>query len=205
MHHRRSVTVVRMSQTNDTPQTQQIPAEPAAETKTPHPDLASILNKIQQLESENSKLNGEMKANQLKYGKLQDEKKRSMEELMNNTIQKWLDNLKDADETSRAQLTAGLKSLVSDGHESGIWNVVACASSNWMANVNEIEKLTTEVNDLRKLKEELNDGRFSNEDSRITGVKRPADQMSETVVRDVWDEFEHMMMKNGGNKGDIYG
>jgi len=193
-----------MSQTSDIPQTQQTTNEPVAENRTPHPDLASILSKIQQLESENSRLNSEMKANQIKYGKLQDEKKKSMEELMNNTIQKWLDNLKDTDEASKAQLTAGLKSLVSDGHESGIWNVIACASSNWMANVNEIEKLTTEVNDLRKLREELNDGRFSNEDTRISGIKRSADQISEPVVRNVWDEFEQLMMKNGGNRGDIY-
>lgn len=46
------------------------------------------------------------------------------------------------DAASKESLVTGLQELVKNGNESGAWNVVACASSNWVENVNKIEELT---------------------------------------------------------------
>ena len=68
-----------------------------------------------------------------------------MEVLMNSTISKWLEGLDTKDVAAKDQLKNGLQHLINDGNESGVWNVIACASHNWAANVNSIEALTTEV------------------------------------------------------------
>ena len=47
------------------------------------------------------------------------------------------------------QLKEGLNRLVQQGDESGVWNVIACASSNWVHNVNQIETLTHQLNEYK--------------------------------------------------------
>jgi hypothetical protein len=64
---------------------------------------------------------------------------------MNSTISKWLEGLDTKDVAAKDQLKNGLQHLIDDGNESGVWNVIACASSSWIANVNSIETLTNEV------------------------------------------------------------
>lgn len=86
----------------------------------------------------------------------------------------------------------------------GVWNVIACASSNFQNSVNQIEKLTEEVNSLRKMKEEMNEGHFASEESRISGVKRPAEEMAEDEPRDVWSELQDLMMREGVNSDRVY-
>ena len=80
-----------------------------------------------------------------RLAKLQEGKKAEMEVLMNSTISKWLEGLDTKDVAAKDQLKSGLQHLIDDGNESGVWNVIACASSSWIANVNSIEALTNEV------------------------------------------------------------
>jgi hypothetical protein len=80
-----------------------------------------------------------------RLAKLQEGKKAEMEVLMNSTISKWLEGLDTKDVAAKDQLKNGLQHLIDDGNESGVWNVIACASNSWIANVNSIEALTNEV------------------------------------------------------------
>lgn len=87
--------------------------------------------------------------------------------MMNNTIKKWIEALAAKDDTKQ-QITDGLSKLVQEGNESGVWNMVACASSAWQANVNEIESLRARVNSFEEKEKQLMDsGVFSNEDARL--------------------------------------
>lgn len=83
-------------------------------------DLSSVLSKLAQLEKENKTLNAEMQKTKQKFGKLQGEKVKEMEQMMDTVIKNWIDNLSGCDEDSKKQLTTGLQSLVSDGNETGV-------------------------------------------------------------------------------------
>ena len=112
------------------------------------------------------------------------------------------------DETSKESLLQGLNSLVKDGNETGVWEVVACASSNWKANANEIETLRGRLNSYEEREKELqNSDIFTDESARLdtNASKRKADDISAaTQPNSIWDEFETMIMKGGGNAGSDY-
>jgi predicted nucleic acid-binding Zn-ribbon protein len=169
-------------------------------------DMASVLAKIQSLEREKQAMAATLTSNNARLAKLQEGKKAEMEVLMNSTISKWLEGLDTKDVAAKDQLKHGLQTLIEDGNESGVWNVIACASNSWIANVNSIESLTNEVNSYKEKEQELRGGMFLNESSRITEHerKRKADDIAEDVPKDIWSEFETIMMKGGGNVGEVY-
>lgn len=175
------------------------PAVPATTTATTtaavpdNVDLSSILTKLATLEKENRTMKS-------KFGKLQTEKIKEMNEMMNGVIQNWISHLSAADEASKEQLKAGLQSLVNEGNESGVWQVVACASANFQNSVLEIERLTNEVNSLRQMKEQFEQGRLADEESRISGSKRSVEEISEDEVRDVWSELQNIMQKENTDR-----
>ena len=63
------------------------------------------------------------------------------------------------------------------------------------------------MNSYKEKEKELQGGMFASESHRVTEYngKRKADQMSEdTGLKDIWSEFETIMMQGGGNRGDVY-
>ena len=145
--------------------------------------------------------------------KMQESKRAEMEQMMNNTITKWLENLDTKDAAAKQQLRDGLNRLVQQGDESGVWNVIACASSNWIHNVNQIESLTTQLNEYKEKERLLSGGIFQAEESRISshGTKRSFDDMNTLTHgstnsmnrsdENIWDNFQSMMMGRGGIQG----
>ena len=101
------------------------------------------------------------------------------------------------------------------GDESGVWNVIACASSNWVSNVNQIEELTTQLNEYKEKERLLSGGIFQAEESRISnsgvvphpgvGEKRKLNDISHGhgatsgMGNDIWSEFQTMIMATGSN------
>jgi hypothetical protein len=192
----------------------------AASTTAPVMDLASILAKIQSLEKEKADMRAQLDVTSSKLSKLQESKRAEMEQMMNSTITKWLENLNTTDAAAKDQLKDGLNRLVQSGDESGVWNVIACASSNWVTNVNQIEQLTTQLNEYREKERLLSGGIFQSEESRVSsaaipsvgaGDKRKIDGISQAhgassgMDNDIWSEFQSMMMASGGNRGVDYG
>lgn len=147
---------------------------------------------------------------------MQESKRVEMEQMMNSTITKWLENLETKDAASKQQLREGLNRLVQQGDESGVWNVIACASSSWVHNVGQIETLTQQLNEYKEKERLLSGGIFQAEESRIVapGTKRTYDDMNTLTHgstnnnnlatrsdENIWDDFQSMMMGRGGNKG----
>jgi hypothetical protein len=185
-------------------------------------DLGSVLAKIQSLEKEKADMRAQLDVVSGKLSKLQESKRAEMEQMMNSTISKWLENLNTSDAAAKEQLKNGLDHLVQSGDESGVWNVIACASSNWVTNVNQIETLTQQLNEYREKERLLTGGIFQSEESRVSSSlpggavggdpgKRKFDSISQAhgatsgQPGDIWSEFQSMMMSSGGNRGYDYG
>jgi hypothetical protein len=187
-------------------------------------DIASVLAKIQSLEKDKADMRSQLELVTGKLSKLQESKRAEMEQMMNSTVSKWLEKLNTSDAAAKDQLKEGLNRLVQSGDESGVWNVIACASSNWVSNVNQIETLTTQLNEYREKERLLTGGVFHSEESRASslsgnsnllnsssGEKRKIDGISHLhgassgTPGDIWSEFQTMMMSSGGNRGYDYG
>ena len=194
------------------------PSQQSSNNQQPSMDLASVLAKIQSLEKEKADMRAQLDMTTTKLSKLQESKRSEMEQMMNSTISKWLESLNTSDAAAKDQLKDGLNRLVQSGDESGVWNVIACASSSWVSNVNQIEQLTTQLNEYREKERLLSGGIFQSEESRVsgaippvTGDKRKADGISQAhgassgSPGDIWSEFQTMMMAGGGNMGHDYG
>lgn len=196
----------------------------AASQQPPVMDLASVLAKIQSLEKEKADMRAQLDVTSARLSKLQESKRAEMEQMMNSTISKWLESLQTTDAGAKEQLKEGLNRLVQSGDESGVWNVIACASTSWVSNVNQIEQLTTQLNEYREKERLLSGGIFQSEESRMSSIpggssslsavpgdKRKADGISQAhgatsgTPGDIWSEFQSMMMAGGGNMGYDYG
>jgi hypothetical protein len=166
-------------------------------------DMASVLSKIQALEQDKIDLKHVLEQQNQKISKLQEAKRAEMETLLNNTISKWVAQLDTKDPASKEKLLDGLNRIASSGDEqSGIWSVIACASSNWIANVNTIETLTNEVNSYREKEKMLQGGLFQDESNRVDGGaanKRKVDNISNSDPSDIWGEFEDMLTSKQSN------
>jgi hypothetical protein len=172
-------------------------------------DMASVLAKIHALEREKMDMKAALDTASTRLGKLQEGKRAEMETMMNSTILKWIQQLETKDEVSKENLLNGLHSLIKDGNETGVWEVVACASSNWAANVNTIEAQAQEINSYKEKEKQFNGGMFANDANRVeqVGDKRKFDDSvsSEEHKGDIWGEFQNMLMQSGGNRGHDYG
>lgn len=88
-------------------------------------DMASVLAKIHALEKEKNDLKSNLENTSARLSKLQEGKRAEMEAMMNSTITKWLEQLETKDTASKDSLREGLKRLVSEGNESGVWEARA--------------------------------------------------------------------------------
>ena len=182
-------------------------AAPATDAGGATIDMASVLAKIQQLENDKKMLEQSLGQSNERLSKFQATKREEMKAIMESTINKWLEHLEATENFSKDNLKSGLERLVQEGNPTGVWDVIACASSNWQNNVNEIESLRTKLNSYEEKEKQLqNSGIFAREESRIdthAGGKRKADDISPNVTRDIWGDLESMIMKQGGNDGKL--
>jgi hypothetical protein len=174
-------------------------------------DMASVLHKLQFMEKEKADLRALIQSQEAKLSKLTEGKRASMQELLHTTIAGWLKDLETKDEKTKKELMQGLTGLAEKGDESGVWEVVCCASAAHAQNVNKIESLTQENTQYKERERQLQGGLFQHESSRLgsisasdigVGDKRKADDISPQP--DIWGEFQNMLMSNGGNVGADY-
>lgn len=171
-------------------------------------DMASVLAKIQQLEREKSDMAAQLQARDQKLEKLTEGKRAEMQAMLETTISRFLADLQTKDEKTKEDLKQGLSRLAQRGDESGVWEVMACASAAHVEKVDELERLRTEVNGFRDKEKQLQGGVFASESSRMgddTHGKRKADDISSSVtdngVPDIFDEFTKTIMAGGGISG----
>jgi regulator of replication initiation timing len=153
------------------------PAAPAADV-----DINSLLTQLRAVEGDRENLLQQIQAMQEKIGKLTEGKKAEMQKALDTVINDWL-QASVSDEKVRDEFKKGMSRLVDQtAEESGVWQVVCCASNVHAERLREIENMRIEMENLKKAQI----GQFSDENSR----KRARDE-SEPVKesKNIWEEF----------------
>ena len=133
-----------------------------SQQQEPKVELNSILTQVQTLQTDREKLMRELETAKQKVEKLTEGKRAEMKQSLDTVINKWLEDSVE-NETVRGQFKEGMERLVKNtAEESGVWQVVVCASAAHARRTNELEKLRTEH---EQLKTKVN-GEFAGEGSR---------------------------------------
>lgn len=155
------------------------PATPI--TAKANPELTSILTQVQTLQQDREKLLQELETAKSSLGRLQEDKRSAMRNVLDTVITKWITESVD-NEDARKQFQEGMNRLVTDTREtSGIWQVACAASATHAKQTSELERLRVECTELRT----LSGGQFGNEASR----KRERPQEDATGF-DIWADFK---------------
>lgn len=164
----------------------------------PKVELNSILTQVQSLQSDREKLMRELENAKQKVEKLTEGKRAEMKNSLDTVIAKWLEDSVE-NEAVRTQFKEGMERLVKNtAEDSGVWQVVVCASAAHARRLNEIERLRMET---EELKTKMN-GEFGNEGSR----KRAREEIStggkesraESLTADFWSGFEECVRDGKG-------
>lgn len=155
-------------------------------TTSSQPDLSSILSQVKGLEEEKSKLQQMLEAErerlkeaQARADKMSESKRIEMQQALDNVIMKWLeDTVKE--ERLREEFKEGMTRLVKNtAEDSGVWQVVCCASNVHARHLQQMEEIRLENETLKT----RTGGEFQDEAAR----KRPRD---ETATSNIWSDFE---------------
>lgn len=166
-------------------------ASSAFQSATQQPDLSSILAQVKGLEEEKLRLmhllDGErerIKEVQARADKMSEGKRTEMRQALETVITNWLqDSVQD--ERVREEFKKGMGRLVEDtAEDSGVWQVVACASNVHARRLQEIDAMRAENEKLKA----RDTGAFSDESSR----KRPREETGGPgdAGGNIWVEFE---------------
>jgi hypothetical protein len=149
-------------------------------------DITSILQQVKGLEEEKARLMRlleEEKARfqevQAKADRMSEGKRAEMRQALQGVIQKWLEDSVQ-DEKVREEFKQGMTRLVdSTAEDSGVWQVVCCASNVHARHLQQLEAMRVENESLKTRA----GGDFQEEASR----KRPRE---EAGGGNIWSEFE---------------
>ena len=145
----------------------------APSSEAQKPELTSILTQVEKLQTDLEKLMKELEAARTKMEKLTEGKRTEMKTSLDTVIAKWLDDSVE-NETVRTQFKEGMERLVKNtAEDSGVWQVVCCASAAHARRLGEMEKLQSEYNELKTKVT----GEFGSEASR----KRPRDDAGQAA------------------------
>lgn len=159
-------------------------------------DLSSILSQVKGLEDEKAKLiqmlemeRERLKETQAKADKMSESKRQEMQQALDTVIMNWLqDAVKD--DKLRTEFKEGMDRLVKNtAEDSGVWQVMCCASNVHAQRLQEIERIRTENEELKT----RTGGSFRDENARKRG-RDDADTADTAGARrgdaNIWTEFE---------------
>jgi hypothetical protein len=158
------------------------------QAQEPKVELNSILSQVQNLQTDREKLMKELENAKQKVEKLTEGKRAEMKQSLDTVINRWLEDSVE-NETVRSQFKDGMERLVKNtAEDSGVWQVVVCASAAHARRTNELEKLRTEH---EQLKTKMN-GEFAGEGSRKRAREDavPAPGEGDANNTDFWAGFE---------------
>lgn len=171
-------------------------------------DLSSILSQVRGLEEEKARLmqlleteRERLKEVQARADKMSEGKRNEMRQALETVITKWLqDSVQD--EKVREEFKQGMNRLVeTTAEDSGVWQVVACASNVHAQRLQELERFRLENEELKA----RTAGEFRDEGSR----KRGRDETDSGAqpggggTGNIWTEFEQEI--RGGRTFGIAG
>lgn len=149
-------------------------------------DINTLLTQLRSIEGEKESLMQQVTGLREKIGKLTEGKKQEMQKALDTVIEEWL-KASVNDENVRAEFKKGMSNLVEQtAEDSGVWQVVCCASNVHRENLQRLEQVRIENENLRKNAV----GQFTEENSRKRGREETLesnDQPKENM--NVWDAF----------------
>lgn len=153
-------------------------------------DLSSILMQVKGLEEEKARLmklledeRARCQEAQSKAERMSEGKRNEMRQALQGVIQKWLEDSVQ-DEKLREEFKQGMSRLVeSTAEDSGVWQVVCCASNRHARQIEEMEQIRMENTTLKTRA----GGEFQDEASR----KRPRDETESTPTGNVWSDLDN--------------
>ena len=172
-------------------------------------DLNAIFQQIQRLHDQNKNLQEQIQIKQDRIGRLEHKTQEEMNKHNVNEIDPWLEALPGLDPASREKVKKGLKDLIDlAAQDSGVWQVMCCASAAHQQSVTRLEQLQRETSELR---EKVSGGHFGGDSQRMSDAqdissnasgKRKHNVISTPETSDVklgvWDDFEVMMKRENG-------
>jgi soluble cytochrome b562 len=168
-------------------------------SETPKVELNSILTQVQHLQTDREKLMKELENAKQKVEKLTEGKRAEMKNSLDTVIAKWLEDSVE-NEAIRSQFRDGMERLVKNtAEDSGVWQVVVCASAAHAKRLNEIERLRVEHEELKSKMT----GEFGHETSRKRGrdeisPSEEAGRKTDTHGTDFWAGFEDIVRDGRG-------
>ena len=153
--------------------------------------IASLETKVTEESTKSSDLENENKVLRERLEKYTLVQREKMKDDLQNKISKWVDSIDVTDEKIKADFLKGMEKIVTETKEdSGVWQIMCCASAAHLSNVNKLNEITEKYNSLQK---QVDGGTFRAEETRA--AKRPREEPSS---RSVWDDFEASMRSGGG-------
>lgn len=162
-------------------------------TQQPQQDLSSILSQVRGLEEEKAKLiqlldaeRQRVKEAQAKTEKMSEAKRVEMRQALDTVIASWLqDSVKD--EGVREEFKQGMNRLVENtAEDSGVWQVVCCASNVHAQHLQEMERMRLENEELKT----RGGGEFREDGSRKRGRADETTLETKGANSNIWTEFE---------------
>jgi hypothetical protein len=158
------------------------------------PDLNSVLTHVSTLESEKKQLQEYLAKQNERLEKLTASKRDEMKKQLDTMISEWLNNIDVTDDSLKQEFMNGMERIVKDTKDdSGVWQVMCCASAAHRRNVGQLQKVQEEYN---VLKTKVEGGTFHTEEARV-GTKRPHPEEPTREPGNIWDDFE-TYMRGGG-------
>lgn len=172
-------------------------------------DVQALLKKIAELEQEKQALAQNLEQTAGKVEKLTEKTKMEMQEKLNSVIAEFIKDLPNAPQEKKDEFMKGMERLVNQtAEDSGVWQVMCCASEAHRNNVMAMQKVHRENEELKK---RIGGGNFASEDRRMeidNGKKRKADVISSEPEHgrsdeggSFWDAFSVMLEKEHTSKG----
>lgn len=157
-------------------------------------DLTSILSQVKGLEEEKGRLLQMLEAErervkevQARAEKMSEGKRNEMRQSLETVITNWLQDAVQ-DEKVREEFKKGMGRLVEDtAEDSGVWQVVCCASNVHAKRLQEIERMRLENEELKS----KGSAEFKDEASRKRGREAGEGEGSSADKGNIWMEFEN--------------
>jgi len=159
------------------------------------PDLTSVLSHVSVLETEKRALQESLTRQNERLERLTQSKREEMKTQLDTMITEWLKDIDVSNEEVKTEFMTGMERIVKDTKDdSGVWQVMCCASNAHRRNVTQLQKVQEEYNEL---KNKVEGGTFRNEETRL-GKRRQTEEPVQGPGN-IWDEFESYMKAGGLN------
>lgn len=162
-------------------------------------DLSSMISQVAALEAQNRQLQEQLKHHNEENHTLKEKMEKhtavlreKMKTELDTMMNEWLGKIDMTDEKVKEEFLQGMQNIVKQTKEdSGVWQVMCCASRAHIQNVNKLNEISEKYNELQK---RFDGGNFRTTESRIeeVGSKRPRDDGNGvgTGPRNIWEDFE---------------